>query len=129
VQVQLAPKEQVIEFLQQTPAVMYDLLQRMYSGVDGLLLRTRYFMSGSAHNRLITTLLICAKRFGSSPVNSNSVELTITEKELAAQSGLARETISREIKILKEKNLVSLQKNKLRITDLHQLEQEISPSS
>src|SRR5664279_1714395 len=48
------PKENVKSFLDANPDVIYDLLQRVYRGVDGLLSRMSYLMSGNAHTRLIT---------------------------------------------------------------------------
>ncbi len=117
-----APREEVITFIKNNPDVLYDLISRVFSGVDGLLTRMTYLMSGSAYARLITELLIYVNRFakGNSPAT-----LTISEKDIAAQSGLTRETVSREVKILKEKKLVTSVKHQLIIQDVAKLTVEL----
>ena len=89
-----------------------------------MMTRMTYLMAGNAYARLITELLIQAKRFGTK--NESTVEIKVSEKDLAALSGMSRETISREIKVLKEKSLVTFNKNILIINDMNQLEEELS---
>jgi CRP-like cAMP-binding protein len=49
-----APREKVITFLKSNPEVLYDLISRVYKGIDGLFTRMTYMMSGGAYERLIT---------------------------------------------------------------------------
>jgi CRP-like cAMP-binding protein len=114
----------VVEFIKQNPDVLFDLMSRVYKGIDGLETRLQYLMSGSAYTRIIIELIIQAKRFGTQ-VNK-SLELNISESELAADTGMTRETISREMKILKEKHIIGLQNHKLIIYDLQKLEAELA---
>jgi CRP-like cAMP-binding protein len=125
VEVYRAPREDVIAFIKQNPDVLYDLLSRVYRGLDGILTKMAYLMAGSAYTRLITELLISAKRFGKN-AQEGKVILTITEKELGTQTGLTRETISREMKVIKEKGLVTLNKNELTIQNIKLLEEELT---
>jgi CRP-like cAMP-binding protein len=120
-----APKEDVLVFLKDNPDILYNLLSRVYRGVDGMLTRMAYLMSSNAYARLITELLITAKRFGTT---SEGYEITfaISEKELGAQAGLTRETVSREMKVLKDKGLVTLQRSLLTIKDIRLLEKELT---
>lgn len=119
-----APKADVLSFLHSEPEVLFDLLRRVYIGMDGVLMRMAYLMGEDAYTRLVAELLISGKRFGL--INeAKSVELHLSEKDLAAQTGLTRETINREIKKLKEKKIVSLQRDQLIITDLALLELEL----
>ncbi len=121
-----APREKVVEFLQSNPEVLYDLMSRVYKGLDGLFTRMTYMMSGSAYDRLITEIVIQAKRFGKKNIQRDSIiELHVSEKELAAQAGMTRETVSREMKILKDKGFVFFSKNILQVHDLSRLEQEL----
>lgn len=122
VEVWRAPSKEVVAFIKANPDVLYDLMSRVYKGVDGLLTRMTFLMSGSAYSRLITELLIYADRFAK---GSSRVALTISEKDIAAQSGLTRETVSREIKVLKEKGLVTSENHKLTIIDLGKLKDEL----
>ncbi|MDO8583041.1 MAG: Crp/Fnr family transcriptional regulator [bacterium] len=112
-----APKEEIIEFIKTNPDVLYNLVSRIYKGVDGILTRMTYLMAGNAYARLIAELIIHVKRFGAST--------HISEKDLAAQSGMTRETVSREMKILKDKGLVDFSKGTLSIIDLQKLEKEL----
>lgn len=123
VEVRRASREAVVTFIKDNPDVLYDLMSRVYRGTEGLLTRMTYLLSGNASTRLITELLIYAKRFGK---GKDTVELLITEKDLAAQSGITRETVSREIKFLKEKKLISLKGHTLVINNIHLLEEEIA---
>ena len=112
-----APREKVIDFIKNNPDVLYDLISRVFKGTDGLLTRMTYLMAGNAYARLITELIIHAKRFGRT--------FRISEKDLADQSGMTRETVSREIKILKDKGLITFIQHTLVIRDLKKLEEEL----
>lgn len=120
-----APKEAVLEFIERESDVLLDLVSRIYKGLEGYFLRMEYLMSGSARVRLITELLIYAKRFGEKLGSSTYINLKLTEKDLASQSGISRETVSREIQKLKQKNLLTYKKRKLVINDLQRLEEEL----
>jgi CRP/FNR family transcriptional regulator len=124
VEIHIAPKEDVVAFIKSEPDVLYDLLRRLYSGVDGLLKRLTYLMAGSAYSRLIIEMLIQAKRFGSR--NGNMITLQISESSLANQAGLTRETVSRELHILKNKGLVTYEKGVATIGNVELLEKEVS---
>lgn len=119
-----APKEDVVNFLKQNTDVTFDLLSRVYRGLDGVLTKLVALMDGEAHGRLVNELVILAKRFGQG-TNFQNIEINSSEKDLANQTGMARETVSREIKILKDKGLVEFNKNQLIIKDLLKLEQEL----
>lgn len=120
-----APRKKVLEFIKKNGDVLLDLVSRIYHGLDGFFLRMEYLIAGSARNRLIIELIIYAKRFGEKVGNSTLIKLKITEEDLASQSGMARETVSREIKKLKEKGLITFYKNILNINDLQKLEEEL----
>lgn len=107
--VRCAPAKEVLDFLQQNPDVVLDLLSRVYRGTDGLLRQLMQLKSGNAAHRLLLELTIIAQRFGKR-LADESIEVHITENQLAQQTGLARETISRELTALKEQNLVEISK-------------------
>jgi CRP-like cAMP-binding protein len=119
-----APRQKVVAFLKENPDVLYDLISRVYKGLDGLFSRMTYMMSGGAYERVIAEIIIQAKRFGKYK-SAVLIELHVSEKELATQAGMTRETVSREMKILKEKGLVTFSKNILQVHDLLRLEQEL----
>lgn len=124
-----APGDDVVAFVKSEPDILYDLMQRVYRGTDGMLMRMVYLMSGSAYTRLITELLISARRFGVKDEKTGAVTITITEKDLGAQAGMTRETISREMKTLKAQGFLKFEKGKLTINDLNKLEEQLSQES
>lgn len=123
-----APGDEVVRLLSENSDILFDLTERIYRGIDGLLIRMAYLMSGSAFERLLTELIILAKRFGTQGTDNKSVVITVVEKDIASQSGLTRETVSREMKLLKDKNMLSFKNNQLVIFDLKVLEDELANS-
>lgn len=120
-----ASKKDAIKFVKNNPDVLFDLLSRVYYGTEDMLTRITYLMSGNAYNRLIIELLINSKRFGKRSDNSDYIFVDISEKDLANQAGMSRETVSRELKILKEKRLTTYEKGQFIILDLKKLEGEL----
>lgn len=121
-----APKDEFLKFIQNEPSIILDLLKRIYKGLDGYFSKMEYLMEGNAQRRLITELLIFAKRFGEKQESALTIKLKLTEQELASQIGITRETISRELHKLKAKDLINFQKQTLIIKDLSKLEEELS---
>jgi CRP-like cAMP-binding protein len=121
-----APKEEFLVFLKTHPDVLFNLVQRIYKGLDGYFTRMEYLMSGNAEARLITELIIYAKRFGQKTDKGIEVNFQLTEKDLASQTGITRETVSRQLSKLKEKGLIEFKKKTLTVKDLSMLEEELS---
>jgi CRP/FNR family transcriptional regulator len=96
-----APKDSVIDFLKSDPDILFDLVSRLYRGIDGVVARIIYLMSGNSRAKVIYTILNLYYRFGQSDKH-------LTHKELAAISGTTRETFSREIKKLEKEGLIKV---------------------
>lgn len=121
-----APSEEFLSFLRREPYVLFDLVKRIFKGMEGMWLRLEYSMSGSAYEKFIAELLIFAKRFGKQDDGGVIVDFKVFEKDLAAQTGIARETVSRLISKLKEKSLVDFKENRIYIPTLEKLEDELT---
>jgi len=126
--VHVAPYDDVVAFIKANPDVMFDLLSRVYRGVDGVLARTVHLMSGSARSRLVYELVVEADRFGHK-LSKDVYELHISEVDLSSHSGLARETISREIKHLKDKGHVEMRDGHIIVLNLTALKEYLSKIS
>lgn len=124
IEVRQAPAEDVLEFVKSNPDIIFDLLSRVYRGVDGLLGRLAYLMASSAKSRLIYELVIEAKRFGTMD-NKGGCLLEISEKDLGSRAGLSRETVSREMAKLKKDELIQLSNQGMQIKNLAALEQKL----
>lgn len=120
----VVPVEAALEFVKNNPDVMFDLLSRIYKGMDGLLGRVVHLMSGSAKSRLLYELIIECRRFGTKN-KDGSYTLDITEASLAARSGLSRETVSREMQKIKAAGLVRIHGKGIQIMDIAALEQKV----
>ena len=105
-----APSRDVAAFIAQQPGVAYDTLVRLTHGTDGLLRRLAGTMAGGAEARVLQELKLLQARF---PRAEGKVAITIVE--LAAQTGLARETVSRAVKKLRETGAVSVARGKFTI--------------
>jgi CRP-like cAMP-binding protein len=119
--VQVAPPADVVTFLKDNPDVLLNLLSRVYHGIEGVLRRQVHLMGGNAKTRLLFELLNAAYRFGQSQ-DDRSIQIALTENDLARQSGMARETVSRTIQALKEKGLVEVLNKKITIRSTAELE-------
>jgi len=126
--IRVAPPDDVVAFIKDNPDVMFDLLSRLYKGVDGVLARTVHLMSGSAKSRVIYELITECLRFGEK-ADENMYRLKINESDLAAHSGLARETVSREIQHLKERELIEIVGGGMFIKDLTVLEEQLGKTA
>lgn len=122
--IRTAPSDKVVEFIKKNPDVLFDLLKRIYKGLDGILQKMEYAMSSDAKSRLILELLIQAKRFGIK--KNDEIILNTSISDLALTIGLARETVSRELKQLKDKNLISIDNKTVIINNINNLEEQIS---
>ena len=105
-----APSRDVAAFIAQQPGVAYDTLVRLTHGTDGLLRRLAGTMAGGAEARVLQELKLLQARF---PRAEGKVAITIVE--LAAQTGLARETVSRAVKKLRETGAVNVAGGKFTI--------------
>lgn len=121
----VAPPNDVVAFIKANPDVMFNLLSRLYNGVEGMLARTVHLMSGSAKSRLMYELLVECRRFGEK-ADENVYRLKISESNLATHSGLARETVSREMRHLKDRGLIEMVGGGVIIKDLRSLEEQLS---
>jgi CRP-like cAMP-binding protein len=107
VKARVAPAEEAVAFLKANPQITFDLLSRVYRGMDGVLRRMAHLMGGDVKSRLIFELLNSAYRFGELRPDG-SIFMNINESELAKHSGLARETVSRNVQTLKAASLVQI---------------------
>ncbi len=124
IEVRRAPKDDVLAFIKGEPDILFDLLTRVYSGMHGLLSRMEYLLFNNAYNKIIYSLINNAHRFGEKKENGD-IELRFNHKDIAAFSGLTKETISREIKKIESKGLVKTHNHLFVIQSIVKLEEEL----
>ena len=77
------------------------------------------FLNVSA--RLAKKLLDLAGSYGRQDADSVYIDLDLTQKELGDMIGSTRESINKELKILRDKGLITNQENKIQIIDMVRL--------
>ena len=117
----IVPVDDTVAFLKQNPDVVYDLMKRVYTGMEGMLTRLVLLMSGTAKSRVLHELVIECKRFGVK-LKDGSYKLDVSELGLGSRAGMSRETINREMRKLKDASLVRIEKNHIVVNDLGALE-------
>lgn len=122
---QIAPADEVTRFLEDNSVIALDLLKRVYNGVDGVLSRLEFSMSGNAAMKVIYTLVNTAYRFGEKTEGGFSIPIRLTHKDLATISGTSRETFTRELKKLEDDGLIAVHEGKISLLDLKKLESMI----
>lgn len=120
-----APIDDVMKFLKKNPDVVFDLVGRLYKGLDGVLGRMTQLMSGSAKQRVVYEILLSCHRFGTL-ADDHSYTVHINESDIAARTGLARETVSRVMAILKKELGITIARNTLTVKDESLLEKHLS---
>lgn len=123
VKLKRASAEAAVAFLKQNPDVAFDLLSRVYRGTDALLKRLLLAARGVASTRLTFELLIEAYRFGEN-FEDNKKLIRVKHGHLAERTGLARETVSRELHKLASDGFVTLTKKGI-VVDLDRLQQRL----
>lgn len=113
--VHVAPRRELIAFLEANPDVMLHTLARMSRGLNGLLRRLSKMMGSDAEGRVLTELEIMHERFA-----ADGGDLEMTEADLASQTGLARETVSRVLKRLKKRNVVDSSRGRIRLENFNE---------
>jgi CRP-like cAMP-binding protein len=106
VKTHVAPYEDVLDFLRREPDVTMDLLTRVLRGALGMEQKMELLMAGTAGARLWRELQAATERFGESQPDGG-VRVRFTEVQLAQQTGLARETVSRELQKFKNAHLLT----------------------
>jgi len=120
--IRVVPIPDMLAFLKSNPDELFNLLVRVYIGIDGVLGRLVRLMSSSAQSRLLYELVIECRRFGDR-LADGSYEIKINENDLASRSGLSRETVSREMQKVNRGHILKVGRNSIIILDAQQLEE------
>jgi CRP/FNR family transcriptional regulator len=116
--------EMFLDFLSKEQNVFRDLSKRVFSGLNGILVRMTYLLSSNAKARVAATILMCGKRFGE--VNSageTEINLKLTHQDVADLSGLTRETTSTEILNLVKEGLIKNESSYFSIMNIKKLKE------
>lgn len=118
------PQDQFLQFLKDNPEIYYKLTNTIFTRFEGLLIRMEDLVTKRAYNKVASTLLACAQKFGETKNGRVVVDLPLTHKDIAALVGITRETTCLEMKKLEKIGVISYSGRKLVIEDIKKLEEE-----
>ncbi len=119
------PKEAMLRFLKHEPDVLLDFTARLSIGLHGLITNIQHSLFGPVHTRIISALLLLAKRFGQPlPDGSVNIAIRLTHQDIANIIGTARETVSIEMKKLAQKHLLVDKQCRITIKNTRYLKEE-----
>ena len=121
VTVHMVPTQDAVQFIKDNPDVQFDLLSRVYYGVDGVLRRMAHLMGGEAKTRVLFELLNASYRFGEVQ-EDGTITIALNESDLAKRAGMARETVNRLLQDLKQAGIVRVTHQGFVIKDQRYLE-------
>ncbi len=124
VRIRRVPQADVEAFLEAHPELAMTILKRLARGLDGIMSRLGLHLTARSSRRLALEILIEAKRFGKTTKDGTVIKVSVSE--LAARSGLARETASRQLSQLTARHLVVKNKTLLTIGNLDNLEKFVA---
>lgn len=123
--VRVVPVGDALVFVKDNPDVLFDLVSRLYIGVEALLGKIVKLMSSSARIQILYELLLESRRINKTD-DLHTIILGTTETDIAARTGLSRETVSREMQKLKAEDLVSLNHDGITVKDIQAIEKSIT---
>src|SRR3990167_2587132 len=94
VEVGRAPKEQVVGFIKDKPAIILELMSKLLGDYAETLSRIEHLVFSDAYRRVISVLLYIAKHFGQKKSQGIAVGYRFTQQDIATLVGVARETAS-----------------------------------
>lgn len=120
-EVYVIPKAKVLSFLRKESKVLEELTARLFQGVDKLLMRIEQLVFASASERVVSSLIFLARRFGRKDQGRIKIVYPFTHREIAAFAGVARETVSRQLESLQRDRVISYKHKLITITNLNKL--------
>lgn len=118
------PQEEFLQFLKRNPEIYYKLTNTIFTRFEGILTRMENLVTKRAYNKVASTILACAQRFGETKNGQIIVGLPLTHKDIAALVGITRETTCLEMKKLEKTGAISYSGRMLIIEDIKKLEEE-----
>lgn len=121
IELRKAPASTVLNFLVAHTDLTLDLLSHLYDRLDDVIDRMVYLVAGSAKKRIVHELIVMCHQLGEVRFGGG-YSLDMTEREIGAKVGLSRETVSREMRGLKQKGLLEVRHKRIIVRNINQLQ-------
>lgn len=119
-----ASRNEFIKLIKDNNELMYQINSLVLQRMEGILRRMEYAMFGNARSKVASIILICAERFGDKNKNSVLIKLPLTHQDIAKLIGMARETVSIEMKKLQQMSLIDYKGKHLVVKNYQKLKSE-----
>ena len=107
-EISIAPRLQFVKFTKENPDVFDEVLKGVIERFQTALRRMQYLTFGNVSSRLASVLLIYANRYGIKKENGEiQIPIPFTHNDIANIVGVARETVSIEIKKFLNNGIIS----------------------
>lgn len=126
VEVGRAPRDQVVSFIKDKPAIIFALMSELLEDYAETLTRVEHLVFSDAYRRVISILLYIAKHFGEPKGKGIIIHHRFTQQDIATLVGVARETASNEMGKLEKKGLLTHVDHSIVFENIQQLELELS---
>lgn len=122
-------REDFLTFAKTSSKVFMSLLDHVAEQLYAYADRLENLEYNNAYERVVYCLLLLASRFGVKHGNTIIIDVPLNHQEIADLINLARETASRLIEKLEDKNLISQKKHRIVIEDLEKLAHALGDSA
>ncbi len=102
----LVPVDEVLEYIKSDKEVLFDLTRRLSVGLEGFITRTHFLIRSDARQKIASSLVMMAKRFGQKDGKKTIIQLPQTHADIASLAGVSRETASIELKKLEREKII-----------------------
>lgn len=126
IEVRIIPAEKLKQFVAENKDVMLEFLYAAQKKVELMAKKMAYMSASTAYYRLLHELVNeCQEVVPNKGRKGATILLPMYEYELASQTGLSRETANRELKKLKQKNIVAIHNKYIMVKDFLRLKREL----
>lgn len=119
-----ALRSEFVKFLDDHPEVCHGLALCLTGLVMDLFEQIESLKSGSSYQRLASCLYYLARELGHSTSPGRVIDCRLTHRMLASLTGLTRETVTLQLKRLKEKGLIAFSNHIYQVPSLERLRVE-----
>ncbi len=120
---QRAPTHEVHEFIRSDNEVLFDLTRRVSIGLEGFMIRTQYLIRSNATQKVASSMVLLARRFGENKAGQIKIILPQTQADIANLSGVSRETASIELNKLIGNRIIKANKLHYTVLDMDSLKE------
>lgn len=121
-------REKFLSFVKQDPVLLEAALNQIITVLNIYVDRVDSLEHTKAYPRLISRLNFLADRFGKQTPKGILLDIPITHQDIANTVAMTRETTSREIEKLEQKDLLSHEDHSIIIKDFIKLKEELETS-